>query len=63
MICAAATGKGSCNGDRGGPLVNNENGELVGLVSWGAGCANPKYPGVYSNIAKATDWIKQTIGL
>ena len=24
MICAAAPGKGACNGDNGGPLVTNE---------------------------------------
>lgn len=51
MICAAKPGKDSCFGDSGGPLVDVENNVLVGVVSWAkGGCANPDFPGVYSNI-------------
>jgi secreted trypsin-like serine protease len=32
-------------GDSGGPLFNAENQKLVGIVSWGYGCADPNYPG------------------
>jgi len=51
MICAASDGKDACSNDSGGPLYDPESGVVVGIVSWGSGCAKPKYPGVYSRIA------------
>ncbi|XP_033642454.1 mite allergen Der f 3-like [Asterias rubens] len=64
MFCAAAVGKDSCAHDSGGPAVigYNENMHvngvtLAGIVSWGFGCADPVYPGVYTRISKYCDWI------
>jgi secreted trypsin-like serine protease len=55
QLCAGVTagGKDACSGDSGGPLlVGDGAGGLVlaGMVSYGLGCAEPGFPGVYSRI-------------
>jgi len=59
MICAGYLnrgGKDACQGDSGGPLTVDSI--LYGIVSWGYECADPNYPGVYTNIANLRWWIK-----
>lgn len=50
----------SCNGDSGGPLVANGN-VLVGITSWGEGCARPEYPGVYARVSSRIAWIREQV--
>lgn len=51
MLCAGEPqgGRDACQGDSGGPLV--VGGKLVGLVSWGTGCAEAGHPGVYTRVS------------
>jgi len=59
-ICAGGeVGKDACTGDGGSPLVcQAQSGRwtVVGLVSWGIGCASD-LPGVYVDIAHYRNWI------
>jgi len=61
MMCAADTNQDSCQGDSGGPLYDSENDALVGVVSWGIGCALANYPGVYSRVSDQISWIEEEI--
>jgi trypsin len=67
MICAgiARGGKDSCQGDSGGPMVYHDGAHLVlvGLVSWGDGCAQAHKFGVYSKVSAAVSWILGNIAL
>ncbi|EDV27599.1 expressed hypothetical protein [Trichoplax adhaerens] len=62
MFCAGVNGGGkdSCQGDSGGPAASG--GRLVGVVSWGYGCADAQYPGVYTRVSNYQDWIEGYAG-
>jgi secreted trypsin-like serine protease len=65
VICAGEMegGKDSCHFDSGGPLMCRVDDVWVvsGIVSFGEGCAQPDYPGVYVDVAKYSEWVVETI--
>ncbi|XP_028632469.1 serine protease 38 [Grammomys surdaster] len=62
MLCAADIKniKNVCEGDSGSPLVCklNQTWLQIGIVSWGRGCAQPLYPGVFANVSYFLNWIR-----
>ncbi|XP_022089496.1 transmembrane protease serine 3-like [Acanthaster planci] len=72
MLCAGYPGLGgtdSCQGDSGGPFVCTAPDDpsdpqsphrwyLVGITSWGIGCAQVGIPGVYADVSQFVDWLK-----
>merc|ERR1719431_2554471 len=68
MICAGPKegGKDTCQGDSGGPLVTRDSRpgfSLIGVVSFGYGCAQAESYGVYTEVSYFLDWIAQQYGL
>ncbi|XP_064072787.1 serine protease snake-like [Vanessa tameamea] len=69
QICAGklAGGVDACQGDSGGPLqmkiplpVSREGSMhfVIGVTSFGIGCARPNLPGVYTRVSSFVDWIE-----
>merc|ERR1711881_24017 len=65
MVCAGKKGVDACQGDSGGPLVVQDDQHhgwaLVGIVSWGFGCA--RHLGVYTEVSHYIPWIANSFGL
>lgn len=64
MLCAGydAGGYDACQGDSGGPLfVENDDDtfSLIGIVSFGSGCAQPDLYGVYTRVSSYESWIEE----
>ncbi|XP_051558038.1 coagulation factor VII isoform X1 [Myxocyprinus asiaticus] len=66
MFCAGyIEGKqDSCQGDSGGPLVTHyrDTTFLLGIVSWGRGCARPGTYGIYTRVSNYLQWIHECAG-
>lgn len=62
-VCAGASGRDACDGDGGGPLVCESNGQWyqVGIVSFGIGCGREGVPGVYTMVSAFQPWLERTI--
>ena len=58
MLCAGHMpgGRDTCQGDSGGPLA--QSGVLIGITSFGRGCARSNTPGVYTRVSHFVDWIR-----
>lgn len=63
-ICAASPkARDACQGDSGGPLLVRDGHLLIqiGIVSFGYGCAQPGFAGVYTRVSAFTAWIEAQI--
>ena len=65
MVCAGVAGRDTCQGDSGGPLLVPRQGDFVlaGITSWGNGCADPAFPGIYTRIGEPAlnAWVRSRI--
>ncbi|XP_053611400.1 serine proteinase stubble-like [Plodia interpunctella] len=75
QLCAGklAGGVDSCQGDSGGPLqmkmslpneITEKEGNMhyvIGIISFGVGCAHPNLPGVYTRVSSFIDWIEDNV--
>ena len=68
-ICAQEPGVDTCVADSGGPLLVAQSGVAggasnfvqVGITSFGIGCADPDFPGVYTRVSEYFDWIEKNL--
>ena len=66
-LCAGpivSGGRGTCDGDSGGPLhCNMADGRwyLAGVIAFGSGCAKPGFPDVFMRVTSYMGWIQHVI--
>ena len=68
-ICAQEPGVDVCVADSGAPLLVVEGGLTgagsnfvqVGITSFGIGCADPDFPGVFTRVSEYVDWIEENL--
>jgi len=64
MLCTLTPNKDTCQGDTGGPLIKRgvkaEDDIVVGITSFGSGCASG-FPGGFARVSSKYDWIKSTV--
>ena len=63
MICAGVTGGGKTISRLILPSPLVVGGQQAGIVSWGVGCLDARYPGVYSNNATLRSFVTQDSGV
>jgi len=54
----------TCYGDSGSPILyqhSDTSFTILGITSWGVGCALDRYPGVYTKVSFFLSWIYETI--
>ncbi|XWX00523.1 hypothetical protein V2A60_008543 [Cordyceps javanica] len=66
IMCAGGDGKNTCGQDSGGPLFDEETGELIGVTSFALPDRNDKYcsqaPAIYTRVASYMDFINANLG-
>jgi trypsin len=61
MFCASEDGIDACQGDSGGPIIATGTNIQLGVTSWGVGCGNATFPGVFARVEKGYAWIEETV--
>ena len=65
MVCAGDGNTDTCQGDSGGPLMVSDGSFLIlaGITSWGIGCADPSFPGVYTRLGAPAinQWVRDRV--
>lgn len=44
---------------QGGPMVRLSDNVLIGVVSFGIGCTDHKFPAVYGRVSSVRSWIRK----